>query len=258
MLGYFPRFIDNVKRAPNSAEAILAIGGWADSAGDTYSKLVNDVDKRANFIKEAITFLQKYQFDGLSIDWQYPVCWQSRCSDGQQSDKAAYTQFLKEIKEAFQPYGLKLMASISGHHAIVDNAYELNMIGQYLDIVNVMTYDYFGYWDQETGHHSPLKPIQGQNEKLSSVSTPNRMNWAISINPFFSFNLSGIHHELPRCPRHSQEQAEYGHSRLRPDIRAFRVQQCRRRSHQQGRPWCSWKAHPASWHACFQRNLRIR
>lgn len=54
----------------------LAIGGWNDSQGDKYSRLVNNPAARARFITHVIEFLQKYDFDGLDLDWEYPKCWQ--------------------------------------------------------------------------------------------------------------------------------------------------------------------------------------
>lgn len=54
----------------------IAIGGWNDSQGDKYSRLVNNADARRRFITNAVEFLKKYQFDGLDLDWEYPACWQ--------------------------------------------------------------------------------------------------------------------------------------------------------------------------------------
>lgn len=54
----------------------LALGGWNDSQGDKYSRLVNNPAARARFIKHALEFLEKYDFDGLDLDWEYPKCWQ--------------------------------------------------------------------------------------------------------------------------------------------------------------------------------------
>ena len=56
----------------------LAIGGWNDSLGDKYSRLVNNPAARAKFIAHVIEFLKKHNFDGLDLDWEYPVCWQVR------------------------------------------------------------------------------------------------------------------------------------------------------------------------------------
>lgn len=54
----------------------LAIGGWNDSAGDKYSRLVNDPAARSRFVSHVVTFLEKFGFDGLDLDWEYPKCWQ--------------------------------------------------------------------------------------------------------------------------------------------------------------------------------------
>ena len=54
----------------------LALGGWNDSQGDKYSRLVNNPASRSKFIKHALEFLEKYDFDGLDLDWEYPKCWQ--------------------------------------------------------------------------------------------------------------------------------------------------------------------------------------
>jgi chitinase len=54
----------------------VAIGGWNDSAGEKYSRLANNPTARQKFIDNVIQFIKKYDFDGLDLDWEYPVCWQ--------------------------------------------------------------------------------------------------------------------------------------------------------------------------------------
>ena len=54
----------------------LALGGWNDSKGDKYSRLVNSPSARARFIEDVIQFIEKHDFDGLDLDWEYPSCWQ--------------------------------------------------------------------------------------------------------------------------------------------------------------------------------------
>ena len=55
----------------------LALGGWNDSKGGKYSKLVNNPAARARFIEHVIKFIEKHDFDGLDLDWEYPSCWQA-------------------------------------------------------------------------------------------------------------------------------------------------------------------------------------
>jgi chitinase len=49
------------------AKVTLAIGGWNDSQGDKYSRLVNNPSARRKFITQAIEFLKKNNFDGLDL-----------------------------------------------------------------------------------------------------------------------------------------------------------------------------------------------
>lgn len=57
-------------------KVLIAIGGWNDSLGDKYSRLVNSLEARARFVANVIEFIEKWQFDGLDLDWEYPKCWQ--------------------------------------------------------------------------------------------------------------------------------------------------------------------------------------
>lgn len=73
--GFYERVVAYKKRG---LKVSLALGGWNDSAGDKYSRLVNSPTARKKFIAQAVQFLEKYNFDGLDLDWEYPVCWQVR------------------------------------------------------------------------------------------------------------------------------------------------------------------------------------
>lgn len=48
---------------------LLALGGWTDSTGDKYSRLVGSPAARRKFLSSTITFLQRYGFQGLHFDW---------------------------------------------------------------------------------------------------------------------------------------------------------------------------------------------
>ena len=55
---------------------LIALGGWNDSAGDKYSRLVNNASARKKFIDNVLKFIDDHNFDGLDLDWEYPRCWQ--------------------------------------------------------------------------------------------------------------------------------------------------------------------------------------
>ncbi|CAG9856716.1 unnamed protein product [Phyllotreta striolata] len=134
----------------------IAIGGWNDSLGDKYSKLVNNPEARRRFIEHVVKFLDKYGFDGLDLDWEYPKCWQVDCKKGPDSDKPAFAQFVKELKDAFRPRGYLLSSAVSPSKTVIDAGYDVPIIAENLDWVAVMTYDFHGQWDKATGHVAPL------------------------------------------------------------------------------------------------------
>jgi len=134
----------------------LALGGWNDSKGSKYSKLVNNPAARARFIEHVITFIEKHDFDGLDLDWEYPSCWQTDCMEENYKDKAAFTAWVSELRAAFNPKGLLLSAAVSPSKKIMDVGYDIPSIARDLDWINVMTYDYHGQWDKKTGHVAPF------------------------------------------------------------------------------------------------------
>ena len=110
----------------------LALGGWNDSKGSKYSKLVNSPTNRAKFISHALKFIEKYDFDGLDLDWEYPSCWQTECKEQNYKDKAAFTAWVAELSAAFKPRGLLLSAAVSPSKTIMDVG--LVQISQFLKI----------------------------------------------------------------------------------------------------------------------------
>lgn len=60
-----------------------------------------------------------------------------------------------------QPKPLILSAAVSPARAIIARAYDIRTLSANLDFINVMTYDYHGFWEKKTGHVSPLLYREG-------------------------------------------------------------------------------------------------
>ena len=52
-------------------KVILSIGGW-QFASNFYSQMVSDISSRSKFIASAKSFIQKYGFDGIDLNWENP------------------------------------------------------------------------------------------------------------------------------------------------------------------------------------------
>lgn len=66
----------------------------------------------------------------------------------------AFQELRKEFDKQNPP--LLLAAGISGYKEVIDAAYDLPPLGDALDFMSVMSYDYHGSWERRTGHVSPL------------------------------------------------------------------------------------------------------
>lgn len=145
----------------------VAIGGWNDSAGDKYARLVRSAAARSHFVRNVIDFMEKYGFEGLDLDWEYPVCWQVDCKKGSPDEKEGFKQLVIELSEAFKAKHWLLSSAVSPNKKVIDAGYDVTQLSQYLDWIAVMTYDYHGQWDKKTGHVAPMYDYPGGVENFN-------------------------------------------------------------------------------------------
>ena len=138
---------------------MLSIGGWTLSA--SFSDIALTDASREKFALSAVDFMVDHGFDGLDIDWEYPVCGGLASNIYRPEDTQNYTLLLGELREQLDlqealdgnDYQLTI-ASPAGFDKIAN--YDLAGMSQYLDFINVMTYDYHGAWENTTNHQAAL------------------------------------------------------------------------------------------------------
>ena len=145
---FYQRVTDFVKNNNPDAKVLLSLGGWSDSSGDKYSRLVNDNKAMDVFVKKAANFIKLHNFDGLVLEWHFPVCWQSDCSRGPSSDRQGFAALVKKLRKVFKTRKLVLGATLSGYKTVIDQAYDIPSLNKDLDFMNIMTYDFRGFWDK--------------------------------------------------------------------------------------------------------------
>jgi chitinase len=94
-------------------------------------------------------------FDGIDIDWEYPNACGIAC--GGAEDRANFTGLLAEFRRQLnlvRPGLLLTIAPGAGVDKIA--ATDPGQYHQYLDFINVMTYDFHGAFEPRTNHHSAL------------------------------------------------------------------------------------------------------
>lgn len=82
----------------------------------------------------------------------------------------------QELRREFDKQNppLILAAAISGYKEVIDVAYDLPALGSALDFMSVMTYDYHGSWERQTGHVSPLYHRSGDKYPQYNTVSPKR------------------------------------------------------------------------------------
>jgi len=74
----------------------IAVGGWAAS-GPPFSNMARTQERRATFIQSVMDLLDTYGFDGIDLDWEYPV---SEDRDGAPEDRENYVHLVRELRRA--------------------------------------------------------------------------------------------------------------------------------------------------------------
>ncbi len=106
-------------------------------------------------------------FDGIDVDWEYPVAggdeWSSTPIIHRPEDRANATLLFAELREQLDAAGARdgrhyeLTAALPAGDTTPTRSFEIDKIFRILDWAGVMTYDYHGSWEQQTGFNSPLR-----------------------------------------------------------------------------------------------------
>ena len=156
---------------------LISVGGWGGCKYFSDAALTDAARQR--FANSAVALLTKHRLDGVDIDWEYPA----QIGAGnifRPEDKPNYTLFLKAIRDRLDVQGKADSRTGRNHYLLTtatgaDTSFvthtELGKAQQYLDYVNIMTYDIYHGNDKVTGHHSPLaQSKQGNQSRTSSIS----------------------------------------------------------------------------------------
>jgi chitinase len=144
---------------------ILSIGGW--DAAPQYSDIALTARLRSRFADGCIqTFVAEQGFDGIDIDWEFPV--HGGVNKSRPEDRADATALVREFRRQLDALGRK-----NGRHYLltvatpagtwqqggaysVSDSYDLAALAPAVDWLNVMTYDMNNVFSPVAGFNAPL------------------------------------------------------------------------------------------------------
>jgi GH18 family chitinase len=185
-----------LKKLDKKLKIYLAIGGWTfNDPGPTarvFSDLVTSRARQRSFMNSLQSFMATYNFDGLDLDWEYPV---DDKRGGRKSDYENFPKFMATLKELMdsddkgltitlpasywylQYFDIKKLVSVflSGKH------FETNWIQEpTVDFFNIMSYDLHGAWDQNVNW---TKPYLNAHTNLTEIDSAMDLLWRNNISP---------------------------------------------------------------------------
>ena len=163
-MGTFAALRDLRRRHPG-LRLILSIGGW--DAAPQYSDIALTDKSRGRFVASCIrTFLVAQGFDGIDLDWEFPV--HGGMNRSRPEDRGNATELVREFRRQLDALGRK-----SDHHYYltvatpagtwqqggaysVSDSYDLAAVAGSADWLNVMTYDMNTIFSPSSGFNAPL------------------------------------------------------------------------------------------------------
>ena len=153
---------NDLKKDPENRglKTLIAVGGWTFDQ-KLFTMVASTSEYRSKFAQSVVEFCLKYNFDGLDVDWEYPVT-----REGVPEDYGNFPLLIREIRHEFDQVkkdkGIDLLLTIAVpiNPFKLSDGYDLQSLTPHVDWYQLMAYDIHGHWDSVTGSHTDMEYIQ--------------------------------------------------------------------------------------------------
>ncbi|WP_433362650.1 chitinase C-terminal domain-containing protein [Streptosporangium sp. CA-115845] len=183
--GHF-NLLNKYKKANPDVKTLISVGGWAETGGyfdpsgarqpsGGFYTMTTNADGSTNtaginaFADSSVDFIRKYGFNGVDVDYEYPTSmkdaghpldWQVG-NARRASLMKNYAILMKTLRDKLNAasvadgkyYMLTVAAPSSGY---LLRGMETFQVTQYLDYLNIMSYDLHGSWNEFVGPNAAL------------------------------------------------------------------------------------------------------
>ncbi|KAK9584464.1 hypothetical protein V6Z90_006997 [Aspergillus fumigatus] len=163
-----------LKQKKSTLKTYISVGGW-DLGGKVFSDMVRFPGSRRAFIDSAIAMMNKYGFDGIDIDWEYPA---AEDRGGAARDTANLVTFLSELRDALgSRFGLTCTLPSSCWYL---KGFDIVGMAEYVDYFAMMAYDIHGTWD---GNSEWTDSVINPHTNITEISAGLDLLWRNNIDP---------------------------------------------------------------------------
>jgi chitinase len=196
--------LNELKKKNPELKTLISIGGW-DGSGRFSDAALTDASRKA-FAESCVEFIKKYGFDGVDLDWEYPVGGGLPGNSKRPEDKQNFTLLLQKLREKLDEQGAAdnrhyLLTIAAGAGSSYAKNVELPLIHRYLDYATIMTYDIHGIWDSYTDLLAPLYSNTDTSPQYKSSADSSIKIWEksgfpmdklIMGIPFYGYQYSAV------------------------------------------------------------------
>ncbi|KAK2015704.1 hypothetical protein LZ32DRAFT_689406 [Colletotrichum eremochloae] len=197
-----------MKKQNKALKVMVALGGWTFNDPGATQFVFHDVasskENRAKFIRNLISFMRQYGFDGVDFDWEYPG---ADDRGGAEEDGKNFTLLLEELKDAVKEQPLEYVVSFTTPTSFwYLRHFDLKASTEAVDFVNIMSYDLHGVWDA----WNPIGSNVLAHTNITEIKLALDLYWRNEIPPeklnlgigFYgrSFELTDPSCHKPGCP----------------------------------------------------------
>ncbi|KAM7185747.1 chitinase [Naviculisporaceae sp. PSN 640] len=171
-----------LKTKQRGLEVWIAIGGWAmNDPGDyrtTFSDLAKSDAAQDAFFESLITFMGIHGFDGVDIDWEYPV---AEDRGGIPEDYDNFPRMMARMRARLNASGKKYGTSLTLPASYwYMQGFNLAALEPSVDFFNIMTYDIHGTWDSTV---KAIGPKAFAHTNMTEIQIALELLWKNNVNP---------------------------------------------------------------------------
>lgn len=131
-------------------KVLISLGGWGWD--ENFAAMSLDPPAEDRYVKAVMAVVDKYDYDGIDLDWEYPDT---------NIEIVGFERLSRRFRKLLDELGKKknrsmLLTMAAAAHPKTLDWLRTDFLLETMDWVNIMTYDYFSSWAVFAGHHSPL------------------------------------------------------------------------------------------------------
>ncbi|KAJ4228745.1 hypothetical protein NW757_014138 [Fusarium falciforme] len=169
-----------LKKKDKNLKIYLAIGGWTfNDPGPTakvFSDLAASPARQRSFFNSIMSFVATHKFDGLDLDWEYPVA-EERA--GRVVDYKNFPVFMAALKRVMDTADKGLTITLPASYWYLQY-FDIKKLEPTVDFFNIMSYDLHGAWDQNVNW---TKPYLNAHTNLTEIESALDLLWRNNIEP---------------------------------------------------------------------------